>query len=48
MSTTTIVLGDDHHVVRQGLRALFAGERDLVVTGGRPTTGAKWPTSRSA
>jgi DNA-binding NarL/FixJ family response regulator len=33
MSATTIVLADDHHVVRQGLRALFADERDFVVTG---------------
>jgi DNA-binding NarL/FixJ family response regulator len=33
MSATTIVLADDHDVVRQGLRALFADERDFVVTG---------------
>ena len=33
MSTTTIVLADDHHVVRQGLRALFERERDFLVTG---------------
>ena len=33
MRATTIVLADDHHVVRQGLRALFAGERDFTVTG---------------
>jgi DNA-binding NarL/FixJ family response regulator len=33
MSTTTIVLADDHHVVRQGLRALFASQRDFAVTG---------------
>ena len=33
MSTVTIVLADDHHVVRQGLRALFAGRRDFAVTG---------------
>jgi DNA-binding NarL/FixJ family response regulator len=33
MSAPTIVLADDHHVVRQGLRALFADERDFVVTG---------------
>jgi DNA-binding NarL/FixJ family response regulator len=33
MSTVTIVLADDHHVVRQGLRALFAGQRDFAVTG---------------
>jgi DNA-binding NarL/FixJ family response regulator len=33
MSATTIVLADDHHVVRQGLRALFAEEGDFVVTG---------------
>ncbi len=33
MSGTTIVLADDHQVVRQGLRALFAEEGDFVVTG---------------
>ena len=33
MSPTTIVLADDHHVVRQGLRALFASQRDFAVTG---------------
>ncbi len=33
MSTVTIVLADDHHVVRQGLRALFASQRDFAVTG---------------
>ncbi len=29
----TIVLADDHHVVRQGLRALLQAERDLRVVG---------------
>jgi DNA-binding NarL/FixJ family response regulator len=29
----TIVLADDHHVVRQGLRALLAAEPDLSVVG---------------
>ena len=33
MSATTIVLADDHHVVRQGLYALFADEADFLVTG---------------
>ena len=31
--TTTIVLADDHHIVRQGLRALLEGESDLTVVG---------------
>ncbi|MBI4790012.1 MAG: response regulator transcription factor [Chloroflexi bacterium] len=30
---TTIVLADDHHIVREGLRALLAREPDLVVVG---------------
>lgn len=30
---TTIVLADDHHIVRQGLRALLEVERDLEVVG---------------
>jgi DNA-binding NarL/FixJ family response regulator len=30
---TTIVLADDHHIVRQGLRALLEGEKDLKVIG---------------
>ncbi|HEV8663900.1 MAG TPA: response regulator transcription factor [Candidatus Methylomirabilis sp.] len=30
---TTIVLADDHHVVRQGLRALLEAEPDLSVVG---------------
>lgn len=30
---TTIVLADDHHVVRQGLRALLEAEADLSVIG---------------
>ena len=33
MSATTIVIADDHHVVRQGLRALIERERDFAVTG---------------
>lgn len=33
MSTTTIVLADDHHVVREGLRTLFAGQRNFAVAG---------------
>jgi two-component system response regulator NreC len=33
MSTTTIVLADDHHVVRQGLRSLLEGEPDFSVVG---------------
>jgi len=33
MSPTTIVLADDHHVVRQGLRALVDAEADLRVVG---------------
>ncbi len=33
MSPTTIVLADDHHVVRQGLRVLLERERDFAVTG---------------
>jgi two-component system response regulator NreC len=32
-STTTIVLADDHHIVRQGLRALLEVEKDLKVIG---------------
>jgi two-component system response regulator NreC len=31
--STTIVLADDHHVVRQGLRALLEVEQDLKVIG---------------
>jgi two-component system response regulator NreC len=30
---TTIVLADDHHIVRQGLRALLAAESDFSVVG---------------
>ncbi len=30
---TTIVLADDHHIVRQGLRALLEVETDLKVVG---------------
>ena len=30
---TTIVLADDHHIVRQGLRALLEVESDLKVIG---------------
>ena len=30
---TTIVLADDHHIVRQGLRALLEVENDLRVVG---------------
>ena len=33
MSLTTIVLADDHHVVRQGLRALLEAEPDFSVIG---------------
>ena len=33
MSTTRIVLADDHGIVRQGLRALLASEPDLEVVG---------------
>lgn len=33
MSPTTVVLADDHHVVRQGLRALVDAEADLRVVG---------------
>lgn len=33
MSATTVVIADDHHVVRQGLRAVFADQHDFVVTG---------------
>lgn len=33
MGRTTIVLADDHHVVRKGLRALLAAEGDLEVIG---------------
>ena len=33
MSAITIVIADDHHVVRQGLCALFERERDFLVTG---------------
>lgn len=33
MSAATIVLADDHQVVRQGLRALFPDQGDFVVTG---------------
>jgi DNA-binding NarL/FixJ family response regulator len=32
-TTTTIVLADDHHIVRQGLRALLEVENDLHVVG---------------
>ena len=33
LSMTTIVLADDHHIVRQGLRALLEVENDLKVVG---------------
>jgi len=33
MSMTTIVLADDHHIVRQGLRSLLEAEADLSVVG---------------
>ncbi len=33
MSMTTIVLADDHHVVRQGLRTLLEAEPDFSVVG---------------
>ena len=33
MSATTIVLADDHHVVRQGLRALLEAEPDFTIVG---------------
>ncbi len=33
MSRTTVVLADDHHIVRQGLRALLEGEGDFSVIG---------------
>jgi len=33
MSVTTIVLADDHHVVRQGLKALLEAEPDFRVVG---------------
>lgn len=33
MSRTTIVLADDHHVVRQGLRALLKAEPDFAIAG---------------
>lgn len=33
MTKTTLVLADDHHVVRQGLRALLESEPDLFVVG---------------
>ena len=33
ISRTTIVLADDHHIVRQGLRALLEAEPDFSVVG---------------
>jgi len=33
MKTISVVLAEDHHVVRQGLRALLAAEPDLEVVG---------------
>ena len=33
MSMTTIVLADDHHVVRQGLRSLLEAEPDFSIVG---------------
>src|SRR5258708_12974930 len=33
LAMTTIVLADDHHIVRQGLRALLEVENDLKVVG---------------
>ena len=33
MSITTIVLADDHHIVRQGLRVLLEAEPDFAVAG---------------
>ena len=33
MSRTTMVLVDDHHIVRQGLRSLLEAEPDLAVVG---------------
>ena len=33
MTKRTIVLADDHHIVRQGLRALLETERDFAIVG---------------
>ncbi len=33
MTVTTIVLAEDHHIVRQGLRALLSAEPEFSVTG---------------
>ncbi len=33
MSRTTVVLADDHHIVRQGLRTLLEAEGDFAVIG---------------
>lgn len=33
MSQTSIVLADDHHIVRQGLRTLLEAEREFTVVG---------------
>ena len=33
MKTISIVLAEDHHVVRQGLRALLTAEPDFTVVG---------------
>jgi DNA-binding NarL/FixJ family response regulator len=33
MSRTTVVLADDHHIVRQGLRALFEAEAEFSIIG---------------
>jgi two-component system response regulator NreC len=33
MSVTTLVLADDHHIVRQGLRALLEAEPDFSILG---------------
>jgi two-component system, NarL family, response regulator NreC len=33
MTKTTLVLAEDHHVVRQGLRALLQAEPDLTIVG---------------
>jgi DNA-binding NarL/FixJ family response regulator len=56
MGTTSIVLADDHHIVRQGVKALLESEPDFCVVGeasdgmtalavtGRENRISSWPT----
>ena len=42
--TITVLLVDDHPVVRTGLRALFANTDEVIVVGAA-ASGEVWPTA---